>query len=92
MYQAKLLKSLDESGPDPEVFKELQRAMDLALRAKKVTAQAIGRNMGNLVVLHRHLWFTLTELKYSENGPSGRSRESLMALWSSGGDVHGALR
>ncbi len=23
VYQAKLLKSLDESGPDPEVFKEL---------------------------------------------------------------------
>ncbi len=61
VYQAKLLKSLDEDGPDPEVFKELRRATDLALRATKVTAQASGRNMGNLVVLERHLWLTLTE-------------------------------
>ncbi len=66
VYQAKLLKSLDEDGPDPEVFKELRHAMDLALRATKVTARAITRNMGNLVVLDHHLWFTLTELKDSE--------------------------
>ncbi|KAL0152042.1 hypothetical protein M9458_052646, partial [Cirrhinus mrigala] len=66
VYQAKLLKSLDEGGPDPEVFKELRRATDLALRTTKVTARAIGRSMGNLVVLDRHLWLTLTELKDSE--------------------------
>lgn len=33
VYQAKLLKSLDEGRPDPDVFKELGHAMDLALRA-----------------------------------------------------------
>ncbi|KAI2647602.1 ORF V: Enzymatic polyprotein [Labeo rohita] len=66
VYQAKLLKSLDEGGPDPEVFKELRRATDLALRMTKMTARAIGRSMGNLVVLDRHLWLTLTELKDSE--------------------------
>ncbi|KAL0172936.1 hypothetical protein M9458_033247, partial [Cirrhinus mrigala] len=66
VYQAKLLKSLDEGGPDPEVFKELRRATDLALRTTKVMACAIGRSMGNLVVLDRHLWLTLTELKDSE--------------------------
>ncbi len=76
VYQAKLLKALDEDGPDPEVFKELRRATDLALRATKVTARAIGRNMGNLVVLDRHLWLTLNELKDSEKtalpvNPSG---------------------
>ncbi len=46
---------------------------------------AIGRNMGNLVVLDRHLWLTLTELKDSEKtalldipvNPSGLFR----ALW-----------
>ncbi len=92
VYQAKLIKSLDEDGLDPEMFKELRRATDLALSATKVTARAIGRNMGNLVVLDRHLWLTLTELKNSEkNGPSGRSRESLRSLWSSGRDVHGEL-
>ncbi len=31
-----------------------------------MTARATGRNMGNLVVLDRHLWLTLTELKDSE--------------------------
>ncbi|RXN38137.1 guanylate cyclase 2G-like protein [Labeo rohita] len=67
VYQAKLLKSLDESGPDPEVFKELRRATDLALRTTKMTARAIGRSMGNLVVLDRHLWLTLTELEDTEN-------------------------
>ncbi len=66
VYQAKLLKSLDEDGPDPEVFKELRHATDLALRAMKVMARAIGHNMGNLVVLDRHLWLTLTKLKDSE--------------------------
>ncbi len=66
ILQAKLLKSLDEDGPDPEVFKELRLTTDLALRATKVTARAISRNMGNLVVLDRHLWLTLTELKDSE--------------------------
>ncbi len=66
VYQAKLLKSLDEDGPDPEVFKELRRTTDLALRATKVTARAISHIMGNLVVLYLHLWLTLTELKDSE--------------------------
>ncbi len=54
VYQAKLLKYLDEGGPDPEVFKELH-AMDLALRATKVMARAISCNKGNLVVLDRRL-------------------------------------
>ncbi len=40
-----------------------QGAMDLALRATKTTAQAIGRFMASLVVLERHLWLTLTEIK-----------------------------
>ncbi len=66
VYQAKLLKSLDECGLDSEIFKELRRATDLALRATKVTARAISRNMGNLVVLDHHLWLTLTKLKDSE--------------------------
>lgn len=33
VHQAKLVKSLDEGRPDPEVFKQLVHAMDLALRA-----------------------------------------------------------
>ena len=63
VFQAKLLRYMDESGPDPDTFKDLRSATDLALRATKTTAQALGRNMASLVVLERHLWLTLTEIR-----------------------------
>ncbi len=63
VYQAKLLSAVDESEPDPATLRELRSATDLALRATKATAQAIGRSMASLVVLERHLWLTLTEIK-----------------------------
>ncbi len=63
VYQAKLLSAVDESEPDPATFRELRSATGLALRATKTTAQAIGRSMASLVVLERHLWLTLTEIK-----------------------------
>ncbi len=63
VYQAKLLSAVDESEPDPATLRELRSATDLALRATKTTAQAIGRSMASLVVLGRHLWLTLTEIK-----------------------------
>ncbi len=63
VYQAKLLSVVDESEPDPATLRELRSATDLALRATKTTAQAIGRSMASLVVLERHLWLTLAEIK-----------------------------
>ena len=66
VYQAKLLQSMDETGPDPEAFSDLRSAMDLALRATKATAQAIGKSMASLVVLERHLWLNLTEIKETD--------------------------
>ncbi len=63
VYQAKLLSVIDESEPDPATLRELRSATDLALRATKTTAQAIGRSIASLVVLERHLWLTLTEIK-----------------------------
>ncbi len=63
VYQAKLLSAIDESEPDPATLRELRSTTDLALRATKTTAQAIGRSMASLVVLERHLWLTLTEIK-----------------------------
>ncbi len=63
VYQAKLLSAVDESELDPATLRELRSATDLALRATKTTAQAIGRSMASLVVLERHLWLTLTETK-----------------------------
>ncbi len=49
-YQAELLKVLDEGeGITPEAVKELQQATDLALRATKHTARAVGRSMVGMV-------------------------------------------
>ncbi|KTG47923.1 hypothetical protein cypCar_00021253, partial [Cyprinus carpio] len=61
-----LLRSLDEEGPDLESLRKLRTAADLALAASKKVAQGIGHNMGSLVVLHRHLWLTLTEMQKVE--------------------------
>ncbi|XP_067261185.1 uncharacterized protein [Chanodichthys erythropterus] len=63
VFQAKLLCSLDESSIDAPAFRDLRSATDLALHATKATAQAIGQSMANLVVLERHLWLNLTEIK-----------------------------
>lgn len=54
---------MDKSGPSHDAFKELCTATDLGLRATKATAQAIGKAMGNSVVLECHLWLNLTEIK-----------------------------
>lgn len=66
VFQAKLLRSLDESSSSEPAFRDLRSTTDLALRATKATAQAIGRSMANLVVLERHLWLNLTEIKESD--------------------------
>ncbi|KAL0166051.1 hypothetical protein M9458_037895, partial [Cirrhinus mrigala] len=59
VYQAKVLKDLHEGVPDPELLHELRSATDYALRATKVTAQALGRAMSTMVVQERHLWLNL---------------------------------
>ncbi len=69
-YQAEVLKEMDEGdeGMDesPEAVKELRRATDLALRATKHTARAVGRSMAGLVAAERHLWLNLTEIREKE--------------------------
>jgi hypothetical protein len=63
-YQADLLKELDEGeGPSRDDIAELRRTADLALRATKETARAIGRSMSALVAAERHLWLTLSDIK-----------------------------
>ncbi len=59
VFQAKLPNS------KPADCSELRSATDLA----KMTAQAIGRSMSSLVVLERHLWFNLMEMKDSDKIP-----------------------
>ncbi|ROL46723.1 hypothetical protein DPX16_12616 [Anabarilius grahami] len=63
VLQAKLLRSMDESSVYAPAFRDLRSATDLALRATKATAQVIGRSMASLIVLQRHLWLNLTEIK-----------------------------
>ncbi len=43
------------------------RATDLALRATKHTARAVGRSMVASVAAERHLWLNLTEIREKEN-------------------------
>ncbi len=63
-YQADLLKELDEGEQiKSDDIVELRRTADLALRATKETARAIGRSMAALVAAERHLWLTLSDMK-----------------------------
>ncbi|KAL0160826.1 hypothetical protein M9458_044551, partial [Cirrhinus mrigala] len=63
-YQADLLKELDEGEEikDSDIA-EVRRTANLALRATKETARAIGRSMAALVAAERHLWLTLSDMK-----------------------------
>ncbi|CAM4454333.1 unnamed protein product [Leuciscus chuanchicus] len=66
IFQADLLRKLDENGPDAICVPDLRSATDLALRATKSAAQAIGRSMASLTVTERHLWLTISEMSESE--------------------------
>ncbi len=67
VHQAKaFLKQLHEGGADPAGLQELRTATDLALRATKVTARALGQTMSTLVVQERHLWLTLADMRESD--------------------------
>ncbi len=66
VHQAKALKQLHEGDADPGVLQELRTATDLALRATKVTAWALGQMMSTLVVQERHLWLTLVDMRKSD--------------------------
>ncbi len=67
-YQADVLKEMDEDdGLTSEVVKELCKATDLALRATKHTARAVGRSMAGSVAAECHLWLNLTEICEKEN-------------------------
>ncbi len=68
-YQADLLKDLDNGqGLSPDEVAELHRTTDLALRATKQAATAMGRSMAAMVVMDRHLWVNLADLERKEKG------------------------
>ncbi len=59
-YQVDVLKEMDEgTGLTPEAVKELRRATELALRATKHTAHAVGRSMAGSVAAKHHLWLNI---------------------------------
>ncbi|KAA0706286.1 hypothetical protein E1301_Tti022455 [Triplophysa tibetana] len=69
-FQAQLLSSLEggrtSSGSRTVLRRDLKvngATTDFALMSTKRIAQAIGRTMGLMVGLHRHLWLTHTDLK-----------------------------
>ncbi|KAL0166052.1 hypothetical protein M9458_037896, partial [Cirrhinus mrigala] len=66
VFQTKMLRHLDEWGPHPEIIRELRCTTDLALQATEITAQSTDRTMGSLVVLEKHLWLKLMEMKDAE--------------------------
>ncbi len=68
VFQAKMLIS-EEASLDAALLRDLRSTTDLALRATKATAQAIRRLMSSLIVLERHLWLTMTEMKEADKVP-----------------------
>ncbi len=68
VFQAKILAN-EEAGLDTASLKILRSTTDLALRATKATAQAVGRAMSSLIVLECHLWLTMTEMKEADKVP-----------------------
>ncbi len=63
IHQAKALKQVHEGSTDPGLMQELGTATDFALRATKVTARSLGKEMSTMVVQERHLWLNLVEMK-----------------------------
>ncbi len=80
VFQAKMLAN-EEAGLDTASLRDLRSATDLALRATKVTAQAIGRTMSSLIVLERHLWLTMMEMKEADKVPFLNAPVSLGSLF-----------
>ncbi len=68
-YQADLLKDLDNGqGLSPDEVAELRRITNLALRATKQAATAMGRSMAAMVVTEKYLWVNLADLEKKEKG------------------------
>ncbi len=68
-YQGDLLKDLDKGqGLSLDEVAELRRTTDLAFRATKQAATAMGRYMAAMVVTEIHLWVNLPDIGKKEKG------------------------
>ncbi len=63
VFQAKLLQAAEGGVLTPEATKDLRAATDFALMATKRAAQSVGF----MVVLQRHLWLNLADLKEADH-------------------------
>ncbi len=76
-YQADLLKELDEGEQvSSNDIVELRRTADLALRATKETARAIGRSMA----AERHLWLTLSDMKEKDSVSDMKEKDRVFLM------------
>ncbi len=66
VFQAKLLQAAEGGVLTPEATKDLRAATEFALMATKRAAQSVGKAMGFMVVLQRHLWLNLADLKEAD--------------------------
>ncbi len=66
VFQAKLLQAAEGGALTAEAIKDLRVATDFALMAMKRAAQAVGKAMGFMVALQRHLWLNLADLKEAD--------------------------
>lgn len=76
-YQADLLKDLDFA---PETVAELRRTPNLALRATKQNAAAIGRSLVAMVATERPLWMNLADIILAHTLTSGPGAGLMMFL------------
>ncbi|RXN14137.1 histone -like protein [Labeo rohita] len=58
----KLLQSLGSGNMSLDAVRDLHEVMDIVLMATK----PLGLSVGFMLVLHRHLWLTLADLKDSD--------------------------
>ncbi len=63
MSQVKLLQKVEGGALSPDAVNDLHDTTDFALMATKHAAQTIGKANSFLVILQRHLWLNLADLK-----------------------------
>ncbi len=61
------LQAAEGGALTAEAVKDLRAAMDFVLMAMMRAAQAVGKAMGFMIVLQRHLWLNLADLKDADS-------------------------
>ncbi|KAF4114471.1 hypothetical protein G5714_004694 [Onychostoma macrolepis] len=64
---AKLLQAVEDGTFNVDAITDLHAAKDFALMATKRAAQAMGKAVSFMVILQRHLWLNLADLKNADH-------------------------